>query len=275
MELWSGRRLPFEPSGWLRLLRAELRVAVSQLEDDGESLLHALYASEQRDACDAENILFYNVGSTCFSASTRRGLRFERTCELPKSPRGMVEGATHYHRYWLAPRGGEFISWQTSRTTASWEAPTLPLTGTTKPATVWLAVKRGTRVLHHEAREPIGRFGLRLRVGVPSVATARAITLVKPILDGVISAFHTHDGSTETEVVKRLATQTDADEAELTEHLRSSRFGVLGRRRLLHLRGSSIQWNPADDHCVACELLIQGSDGWSISGDLFEVVARQ
>jgi hypothetical protein len=66
VELWSLKRLPFEPKDWLLDMRDSLRTAISQLIVNDSSILSATYTSPIEELCDVENILFYNVGTGRF-----------------------------------------------------------------------------------------------------------------------------------------------------------------------------------------------------------------
>jgi hypothetical protein len=102
--------------------------------------------------------------------------------------------------------------------------------------------------------------------------------VIKPVFDGVIAAFHQHDGTNDEELSKRLASKLGKDWAEILRHLHDSTIAVLGTRRLLWLRGEGVQWNPGDDGCVAGELLLDESSSsgfFELSGELFEVKEAQ
>jgi hypothetical protein len=58
---------------------------------------------------------------------------------------------------------------------------------------------------------------------------------------------------------------------------RDPESAVLGRQRLLWRWRNGVQWNPADDLCVAAEVVIDPgieSEAWSHSGEIFEALAR-
>ncbi len=46
VELWSSKRLPFEPKGWLSDMRSSLIEAISQMEISDDSFLRATYHSD-------------------------------------------------------------------------------------------------------------------------------------------------------------------------------------------------------------------------------------
>jgi hypothetical protein len=48
-------------------------------------------------------------------------------------------------------------------------------------------------------------------------------------------------------------------------------YAVIGPRQLLWPRAQGVQWNPADDRCLALELRIDHGDRLALSGRLFAI----
>lgn len=117
------------------------------------------------------------------------------------------------------------------------------------------------------------RFLVRLKVHdrQPSLRTNLA-TLIKPTLDGIISAFHSHTGQTD-QVGQRLA-EAGVGEYDLVRRwLADPNWAALGSRTLVRPFGThGVQWNPADDYCVAAIVTIDRTPGdgprWQLSGEL-------
>ena len=63
---WSSFRQPFEPRDERLRYRTMLQAALRNVQRGSSSPLRAAYVSENTSFCDAENILFYNVGSGAF-----------------------------------------------------------------------------------------------------------------------------------------------------------------------------------------------------------------
>ncbi len=257
VEAWSVARLQFEAKGWQREFRAALRLATAALGRVTERVA-AQYVSAIVDAsCDTENVLFYNVGGG-FSVCTRLGLRFERHFAPPKPPPGELSAPVlHYHRYEPADAADGFSGWRERALVARFGDVELPRLSVekTKSAQVWLPLRRADAETFGrlDAQEP---FALRLRVRAPVEAPAAA-AVVKPIIDGVVSSLHDHDGSFADELGRRIGAQVGEQPEPIVELLRQNRNAPLGTRRLLHLRADRVQWAPDDARCVACELLIE------------------
>ena len=115
----------------------------------------------------------------------------------------------------------------------------------------------------HLADDPLAPdrpFAVRLLLRAPAGAFA-APELVKSVIDGTVAAFQAHgDRRTVEELAARLAADLDASPEEVTDELLGEGRAVLGTSdRLLHPRGRGVQWNPADDRCLAGEVLTEES----------------
>lgn len=274
----SAERLNFEPKDWRLAMKDELRAAVRGLRAGGSEMLHAVYASSSPDAVDAENVLFYNIGMGAFGPASRTGVRFERI----HSTEPLRESAgewPHQVRYDVRAASEPFAHWTPGRVLAEWrDAPSPPLGEDTKPGDVWLALKRHGIAAHDRLVPPTAWFGMRVRIRRGANGPAGATSMLKALLDGVISALHVHDGHDLDEIARRLERMLGAPAAELRTHLMDESAAVLGTRDLLWLRGANVQWNPADDGLVAAEVRIENEPGpggcWSHSGEVFVVEER-
>ena len=78
-------------------------------------------------------------------------------------------------------------------------------------------------------------------------------TIVKPLIDGMVSSLHSFAGEIPDLVVERLSRATTMDSGDVRRRLRDKHRAVLGlRRQLIRLTTNRIAWNPRDDDCVAC-----------------------
>jgi len=273
VEAWSVERLQFEPRGWQRELRAELRSAIAAL-GNGTGFLAACYASPICDpSCDIENVLFYNVGSG-FALTTQEGLRFERQFRAPPPPPGhpLSSPALHYHRYEVARAESSFVHWREGTLVARSPDVSLPrLSPETKPAAVWWSMRQAA-VDTYGQFDPAGWFALRLELTAP-FGTASAAALIKIIVDGFVSSLHNHDGSFTNELAQRISTQIGQPADQIAHLLRDRRDAPLGTKTLVHRRASGVQWAPNDARCVACQLVVtRGAAATSLRGDLHAVM---
>jgi hypothetical protein len=76
--------------------------------------------------------------------------------------------------------------------------------------------------------------------------------IAKPLLDGVVAAFHAHDDTaTLEEIGGRVAAQLDVALDEVRALLGEDQMAILGTRRLVWPWRDGVQWNPADHLCLA------------------------
>lgn len=254
VEAWSVRRLPFEPRDAMLEFRTALRAALAGLESE-RGRLRCAYSSTSTDFCDAENVLLYNVGMSSFGRLTERGVTFERAHLVPPCPVPLSGPALHHVRY--ATQATEaFLHWRVTDEVASWEAPAPVRMG--KAVGWWWATRTGSRVTTAGdlANQP---YGLHVQIGGLRRTTA---SVLKPMLDGIIAGFH-RDGSPSDEAVERLASDIGEIEGLVRAQLTAS-DAALGSRVVVRPFRDGLQWNPADDLCVACRVDNVGPSGPSV-----------
>lgn len=276
---WADSALPFDNlTPAQREFRAELRERLTRLSAGPEDVLHALYSGSKHPQADVENILLYNVdqGGGAFRGSAKGGVRFELADRArTEAPSGRRWASTY--RYRLAPRDGAFSEWQAIRELAAFEAVDLgPFSSEHRLAQVWWALRRAAAALASERLGWNRAFAVRLRVRAPAGTFARP-ELVKSLVDGTVAAFQAYrDRRTVEEVAARVAGTLDASSQEVAHELLDDRRAALGSTdRLLYLRGRGVQWNLADDRCLAGEVLIEESASqWSLEGVVEEIESR-
>jgi hypothetical protein len=107
---------------------------------------------------------------------------------------------------------------------------------------------------------------------------------VKPALDGIISAYHSHEGSDGVAESLRLEAAGIGTAERLQEHLLDRRWAALGARRLVKPFGAAgVQWNPADEFCVSAHITLGTGSAiadehparWRLSAELTEAHRRR
>lgn len=277
VELWSTIRIPFEPKGEIKDLRDSLSNSIKKIQTPAGTILYASYVADQSEYCDVENVLLYNIGTGTFKNLCQNGLCFEKKIGLPpKNPSFFVYNP-HYYSYKAVDLNTPFEFWKKGQTLCSWSNINCSIIkSNTKLDTYWYALKSGKFDLTG-ITVPFDVFGLDLRINVPTWTNINVAGIIKPLLDGIVSAFHVHDGSDITFLSKCVAGRTGKDQRNIADLLVDPRLAILGRRKLLHRWGDSIQWNPADDLCLAVKVLVNDyleRDKWQFSGELFTILPR-
>ncbi|MCF8567814.1 hypothetical protein LLE49_24135 [Alicyclobacillus tolerans] len=260
VELWSTARLPFEPKGWMRQMRDDLRQALHQIRPETDkSFLQAAYISTDTGYFDTENVLLYNMGVAAFKHLCLHGISFKHTVQVPPNCPVTLNGeAAHFYRYKATPTPTLSLT-DDNDTIAKWPSTACPpLTQSTKPHVLWglLRQQDATTIV----KEWSGTFGLELTLSVPRDAVINTVGLVKPLLDGIVSAFHTHDGSRLSDVANRLSSMTGLPPARIESLLMESDKAVFGRTRLIYPHGQGVQWAPNDHLCVEATLHVEYVD---------------
>jgi hypothetical protein len=263
--------LQFEAKGWQRAMRADVRAAVARLSAGPNEVVAGVYAGPTGSwRVDAENVLFYNVGSGAFAASASHGLRFERLFGAAHAI-GTDARYAHAATYETAAIGSEFRYCRRADTLASWDA--VPFAGPPSASGVWAAMRdaldRGTAVRIDRAGLYGGPILLLLRVSSPAAMT-NAASIAKPLIDGVIAAFTVHDGVDLAGVSKRIAEALGRPPDGVARALSSPPAMLFGTQRLVVCRSRGVQWLPPDDRLIACELVVDSRPGetWALSGSI-------
>jgi hypothetical protein len=256
-------------------LRSELRARVRQLQAGQDQVLHATFFGPRPHRADIENLTLYNIDDTggAFSESARFGLRFELGAQ---SVQPFGDGAVNGYRYELAPREYKFQYWRESRELAAWDWVDLGgFTGDKKLEQVWLALARTHVPVASPPRRPGTPFGVRLQIRAAQGTTPRIARLVKPLIDGVVCAFQCHtDTSSVSDVAARLSSRIGVPASAVENLLLDDANAVLGSvSHLVRARGDGVIWAPADDECLAGELLVDETGGrsWGIRGRIVEL----
>lgn len=159
-EVWSIRRLPFEPKGWQLELRLAMQDSVRNLDGSVASGLRAVYTSADSSPCDVENACMYNIGLGCFRNFGSSIVCVERSYEAPSIPPIELAGpAAHQYEYAVI-EAPSFKSWQIGRPIASWTG--VALAAAPGPADTWWAMTGSADVEVASSVPGTGHLALRL-----------------------------------------------------------------------------------------------------------------
>jgi hypothetical protein len=277
VEAWADDYIRFEDRpDWQDELRGEIRKSVRQLRSRPQQVLHATFFGAKHPTADVENLALYYIDDTgrSFAEAAGSGLRFELAAHAPVAPSGRE--FPYCYRYELVSRDAGFEQWRERRRLAAWDWVELGrFAGEKKLEQVWLALARTAVSVVSPKRQRDVPFAVRTSIRVPRNAKPALGYLVKGVFDGVVCAFQAHaDESRLAELARRVSRSIPADQEEIAALLRSEEQAVLGTvPRLLHRRGKGVIWAPADDMCVAGELLAETTRdvSWAIKGEIAEV----
>ncbi len=267
VQVWSRTRLPFEPKGWLKDLREQIRQDLKHLKLGREDVLYASYVSSEKKFCDVENVLFYNVGPWNFDNLTKNGLIFERGFAEP--PKLDKFSFSHFQQYSIEKNS--FSYWKPENELAAFSSAPVNFSNNTKVDDVWYSLKRGNIKSLNSAKIP-QYFGLNIEVN--SNKKMKISSILKVLLDGIISAFQCHLNNDTPSLFDVTSKRLGIDSEKVKELLLDKKNAILGSGKLIHKRSDSIQWNPKDDGLVAVEIIPKYSNSihTTFSGNLFSVI---
>lgn len=277
VEVWSGYRIQFggmERHDWQKVLKAELKAALSQLEMPAGVAFTGFYDSTDPRIADTENSLFTNL-----LESMPRGvslLRFEQgRAGLPAPPVEIdrIGGHLHYYRYTV---GGQWTTWEPAETLARWDRVPrrLPDDGSARP--VWFALREANADrlvwLSTVDLERRTQFGLRLVVHATKRGPHNAISYSEKLVDGSIAAFHNDRYS--AELLSTLAPKFPGVTEEELRRALDHPAGPLFETPAIRTKQGFVQISPADERCRVGELTIRydSTSRWpELSGELFTI----
>jgi hypothetical protein len=215
-------------------------------------VLSAEYATPDTGLADLENVLLYNVGSGAYSHLVRVGLTARRT----RSP-------DELHRVSYTVTEPADVTASHGETLATVQLRE-PVRGE-KPLPWWIAFRIHLLTL----LDPpfVGQVAVDVELGRnwhgPGLAA-----VVKPLLDGLVSALHVHDGSNREHITAVLSAGDNGQSLWLL--LNDPTKAILGERRLIRPHGARLAWNPADELCAQFSV-IRGNNEHAVTATVFGI----
>ena len=242
--------VPFEPKKQdARDLKEEIRKTVGQLEvGDNEVLLASYAEGNPKRKYDLENRLFYNIGSGAFS---------DIFCTYPKEAAFVAASK---------PNNGQYIYKykvvSEEEVKEYLEGKTLIVKWETDSIKIMIDDPKPDHILD---RAP---FGIKIELTVPGSnkrLRPQPASVMKPLLDGVICAFHGEDGEKTKEAVKKRF-GLEKNNNELFE---ASNLNIFGNHNYLT---KSNRWNPEDDRLQFGWIIVNSSEGkeYKMSGSIYK-----
>lgn len=278
--VFSEKRIPFEikkcaENEELLKFKAELRRSIKGLEAKDGYLLFGRYGTieEKNGFYDLENVLFYNLGESTFSAFAQSGVAFSKIerFEIKRLQKQWKVPCTYVHCYeYTVTKIGKRLPFY--NLLAKWTNLPFDATGITPLKIRNALCKLGGDVCIAEQSFDVVKprpFALCLEIEMPFAERFYVTTAMKPLLDGAICAFHGWD-SKKKEEIAFCAEKIGTDE----EGLLNARQNLLGEREYVQEYKRSktgIKWNPADDQCVFARITVKKGEAWRWSGQLYRV----
>jgi hypothetical protein len=237
-------------SGEQKRYRESLRGALRALRSaDG---ILATYAScNVTRKFDTENILFYNVGASPFRHVARKSLAFERKYSVPPPPVSLSFEAGHYVKYETRQREVDMSGKVAVPILRSGVVQLAGPRDLRKLAVLWWSLKQAIERTSTESWCSEDPFAVHLHISAPAKVMLNLADIVKPLMDGFISALHQYEGKQLDEVAVRIASALDVSVDDVRMQLINDANAVLGPKSVPHLYRKGLQWSPADHLLMA------------------------
>jgi hypothetical protein len=264
VDAWTAWALPFRDrrtavhSQYCR----ELQEALACLKADGS--LRATHTSlRESRAPDVENLLFYNVGVSAFRHLARSALRFERRNAPPvETSTDLGFEARHHVRYEVDRTGQSHPDYTASGACVASSSALCTAAKQVKDVHgLWRAFKTAMVCKAASPRLDRSSFSLQLTISAPARHRLNLADIVKPLTDAFISALHCYQGQRLDEAASRISLRLACPPDTVRELLLNARVALLGPREVPYLRDKGVQWSPADDGLIACEILRETPPG--------------
>lgn len=261
-------KIPFEPTAEQAAFRDLLRTKLKELQPADKQILRGKYGCPSSQTADVENALFYNIGTAAFRsiAGKKTPVYFERL--QPNDLPAFDEVAFRYFYHYVLLPGGKQTYWWEHDLICKWNGiPLAKVCASSKPADYFLAMKQ-----HPDAVTCFAdagndcKLGLKIRLFIPKTAEfTNIISIMKPMIDGVICAFHAPKDLAAEEVSRRLHISRDI--------FLSSENTCLGEHCYIRPYANSVKWDPQDDRLdyVFIEPVTTDEEAFSFSGQIFAI----
>lgn len=263
---------PLDHALQIQNFKSELRGAIKMMRPQSGEILFAQYAGEGAKGrfFDLENMLFYNIGLSPFASCAAHGISFSI---LPDQgalcQQNRIKNRKHAYFYQCLPLPSIESHFAALPLMAKWSDVPLNPHEANSPAKYWKAL-RGARdqiSVFECAESPLTTdFALKIELHLP--IRIKLVNTVKPLLDGVVCAFHGED-------IRSLDCLADFCTRQHCEELcKPNSFPpVLGKREFIrpYRNGRSFLWNPADDFCkLALVTVSYETESPSFCGEIYK-----
>jgi len=273
----AEKRLTYDcKRGWEKAFRKEVQDALRVLTANENEMLIGKYGSVNGDMIDTENAVYYNFAAPV-SQSACYGVSFKTLSSDDMYAVFDILGKQIYNYLYIynvepitpAPSEESVV-----QPFAVWKD--IPInTMRVESADYYFMAMRG----HPECFMLCGRgqidgdFGLNIRIRSPEKEPFRLTSLMKPLLDGIVSSFHKLPENTSLDDLTDMSIGLLYSEDKWKRLLLDERNAVLPPYQYVRqYRRDRLQWSPMDDRCKEARITIEyGAEKWNFSGEIYEV----
>ncbi len=267
--------VPFEPNILKRnlsqrvlQLRQDIRNSVLKLKIEEGEILFAFYSENDKSRFyDVENVLFYNIGGTIFKKISPEQLAFlgdkKDFLNDDSVPLNMANRCFYAYKVVSMQSVERLI--ESKKVLAYWNDIDIDKTIAKSPARYYAAIRENSdKIEINEMLDGKTLFGIKIEITIPYFSHPAAI--MKPLLDGIICAFHGEKGDVERILNDMFMTRT---ERMLSD---TDKLNIFGNREYLkRYRGhNSFKWNPEDERLQFAWITVRRGRLSLMKGSIYE-----
>lgn len=250
-------------------LRQEIKTSLEKLIVEEDEILLASYSETDKNRFyDVENMLFYNIGTSSFLDCCKSQIAFigdeQRFCEKIETPTDLSSQYFYDYKIVKTTQVNDLIN--SKNVIAYWEGINIDLNIPQSAKRYYSAIRKNAEDIEFEQNLNINfkLFGIKIDVIMPNKNLPASI--MKPLLDGVICAFHGEQGKTQ-ETLNRIFGEETGE-----KYGNNDKLNIFGERQYVDIyRGAnSYKWNPEDERLQFAWITVSKGEKATMSGKIFQ-----
>lgn len=268
--------VPFEPKRTNKEIREkvicllnDIKSSIKNLVVEEDELLLASYSeSDKYRFYDVENMLFYNIGTSTFSNCCKTQLAFigdEQRFSQDKTPiRNNDNKHSYFYKIVKANETKDLID--KKEIVAYWKDVDVNLEIPQSAMRYYSAIRESATKINIKSSldKNFQLFGMKIDVTMPNKNLPASI--MKPMLDGLICAFHGEEGNAQNTLNLMFGNHTGQ------KYGCNDNLNIFGKRQYVDVyRGvNSYKWNPEDERLQFAWITVNKGEKAKISGKIYK-----
>lgn len=268
--------IPFEPKKTNLAIREKvisllqnIKSSIGKLSvEDDELLLATYYESDKNRFYDVENMLFYNIGTSTFSNCCKTQVAFmgdeQRFSQKEKSTQNSDNKYFYSYKIIKADELDTLI--KDKKIIADWKDIDVNLDIPQSAMRYYSTIRANVDKVNisHTLNTDFNLFGMKIDITLPNKNLPTSI--MKPLLDGLICAFHGEEGATQNTLNLMFGTEIGQ------QYGKNKNLNIFGTRQYVDVyRGvNSYKWNPEDERLQFAWITVNKGTVAKISGQIYK-----
>lgn len=268
--------VPFEP----KKSKIENRKNVIELRDrikssieelvvaEDEILLASYFETNKNRFYDVENMLFFNIGTASFSNCCKNQVAFigdeERFTQKNDFTSNKESKSTYSYKVIKTDEIYDLINQK--NIIASWEDLDINLDIPQSAKRYYSTIRENAKsiIINKNVDKNFKLFGMKIDITLPTKNLPASI--MKPLLDGLICAFHGEQGSVQETLNLMFGNSIGRKYGDC------GNLNIFGKRQYVDIyRGAdSYKWNPEDERLQFAWITVRKGEKAKMSGKIYE-----